>query len=107
MRIQAINQNLYQTTQKRNIVKSRNQQQALPSANQPQVAFKGAGGGVFGFMTGGAAGIFLTALALTTPVGWVAGAALYGGAIAGSAVGAAVGNKLGDLVDPDDKKKNK
>ncbi len=104
MRIQAINQNVYQKTQARRNVKNVRQEQTLPETNSAQVAFKGAGGGVFGFMTGGAAGFLATAVALTTPVGWVAAAALYAGTIAGSAAGAAIGNKVGDLVSPDDKK---
>ncbi len=105
MRIQSISQYQQHNSVKRNAVKNRNDGQNLQNKSVNQPSFKGAGGGIFGFMTGGAAGFALTAAALTTPVGWVAAAALYGGTIAGSVLGAAVGNKVGDLVDPDEKKK--
>ena len=103
MRIQAISQYQQHNCVKRSAVKNRTDGQNLQNKSINQPSFKGAGGGVFGFMTGGVAGLALTAAALTTPVGWIAAAALYGGTIAGSAVGAAVGSKLGDLVDPDEK----
>ena len=111
MRIQAINQNLYQSTQKRNVVKSRNQQLALPSANQPQVAFKGTKGGLLGILGGAALGA-LGAIAIVA-TGGLAGAVaavglsgtVVGGAAAGTHLGGIAGSLIEDKLDNDDKKK--
>ena len=111
MRIQAINQNMYQTTQKRNVAKSRNQQQALPSANQPQVAFKGTKGGLLGILGGAAIGA-LGAVAIVA-TGGLAGAVaavglsgtVVGGAAAGTHLGGIAGSLIEDKLDNDDKKK--
>lgn len=104
MKIQSISQQSCYNLTKKNLVKNEICRQSSQKENITQPSFKGTGGGVFGFMTGGAAGLALTALALTNPVGW-AGLALYAGTAAGSVVGAAVGSKLGDIVDPDEEKK--
>lgn len=108
MRIQAINQNLYQTTQKRNIVKSKNLQQTLPSANQPQVAFKGTKGGVLGILGGAAIGALGAAAIVATGglAGVVAAVGLsgtvVGGAAAGTHLGGIVGSLIEDKLDNDD-----
>ena len=108
MKIQAINQYQKNSYAKANVIKNKSNPQEIQN-NIIQPTFKGWGGGVLGFMTGGAAGLALTAATLTTPVGWIAAAALYAGTAAGAATGAAIGNKLGDIVNPDDddNKKNK
>ena len=62
--------------------KTNNTKNLQKTMKTQDVSFKGPGGGVFGFMVGGAAGLALTALALTNPVGW-AGLALYAGTAAG------------------------
>ena len=111
MRIQAINQNVYQTTQKRNIVKSKNQQQALPSANQAQVAFKGTKGGLLGILGGAAIGAIGAAAIVAT--GGLAGVVaavglsvtLGGDAAAGTHLGGIAGSLIEDKLDNDDKKK--
>ena len=113
MRIQAINQNLYQTTQKRNIVKSKNLQQTLPSANQPQVAFKGTKGGVLGILGGAAIGALGAAAIVATGglAGVVAAVGLSGTVVGGAAAGTHLGGIVGSLIedkldDNNDKKKN-
>ena len=113
MRIQAINQNLYQTTQKRNIVKSKNLQQTLPSANQPQVAFKGTKGGVLGILGGAAIGALGAAAIVATGglAGVVAAVGLSGNVVGGAAAGTHLGGIVGSLIedkldDNNDKKKN-
>lgn len=109
MRIQAINQNVYQKTQARRTVKNVRQEQTLPETNSAQVAFKGEKGALLGILGGAALGALGAAVVVAT--GGLAGAVaavglsgtMVGGAAAGTHIGGIVGSEIEDKLD-DDKK---
>lgn len=104
MRIQAINQNVYQKTQTRRTVRNVRQEQTLPETNSAQVAFKGEKGALLGILGGAALGALGVAAVVAT--GGLAGAVaavglsgtMVGGAAAGTHIGGIVGSEIEDKL---------
>ena len=107
MRIQAINQNLYQKTQTKRNVKNIRQEQTLPETNSTQVAFKGEKGALLGMLGGLAVGALGTVAIVATGglAGVVAAVGLSGtmagGAVGGAAAGKIIGSKIEDDLPPE------
>ena len=103
MRIQAINQNLYQKTQTRRNVKNIRQEQTLPETNSTQVAFKGEKGALMGMLGGLAVGALGTVAIVATGglAGVVAAVGLSGTMAGGAAAGKVIGSKIEDNLPPE------
>ena len=102
MRIQAINQNLYQKTQTRRNVKNIRQEQTLPETNSTQVAFKGKKGALLGMLGGTALGVLGAAAIVATGglAGVVAAVGFSGTVAGGAAAGKVIGSKIEDNLPP-------
>ena len=104
MRIQAINQSVYQKIQPRRTVKNIRQEQTLPETNSAQVAFKGEKGALLGILGGAAVGALGVAAIVAT--GGLAGAVaavglsgtMVGGAAAGTHIGGIIGSEIEDKL---------